>query len=297
MQPISAVIPNRDGVEILRRTLPPLLQELSLERDEIIVIDDASEDDSVGMLGREFPTVRVVALERNVGFGAACNLGFERARHDLVLLLNSDMEVTPGSIALLAEHFEDPDVFATGPEYWSDDPSKPRPPRGPTDWWPQLGAPAGGSLFRRDKFLELGGFDPLYYPFYWEDVDLGWNAWRSGLTIVYDTRCHFVHLESATIRKLYSASYVKRIRARNRCFFGWKNFQSPWLRRRHSLSLVRRALGGLLRRGDASDLLGLCDAWRHRRAIMRSRRSDPALRTDEQILADSCTSLCLLLSL
>lgn len=294
MQPISAVIPNRDGVEILRRTLPPLLQELSLERDEIIVIDDASEDDSVGMLGREFPTVRVVALERNVGFGAACNLGFERARHDLVLLLNSDMEVTPGSIALLAEHFEDPDVFATGPEYWSDDPSKPRPPRGPTDWWPQLGAPAGGGLFRRDKFLELGGFDPLYYPFYWEDVDLGWNAWRSGLTIVYDTRCHFVHLESATIRKLYSASYVKRIRARNRFLFGWKNLRSPLLFARFQLVASVRVLADLVRRGDVSGVLGLVDALPRVAWALRKRRCSPRGLGDAALLARSATSVSIL---
>ena len=190
--PISVVIPNRDGADLLRRTLPPVLRELPPPRHEVLVVDDASEDDSVAVLAAEFPQVRVVALETNVGFGAACNRGFAEARSELVLLLNSDMEVTPGSVEVLLEHFGDPRVLAAGPEYHSDKPNPPPLPTGPGPFWNQVGVPAGGGLFRRGAFLQLGGFDPLYHPFYWEDLDLGWAAWRAGWRNVYDTRCHFL---------------------------------------------------------------------------------------------------------
>ena len=59
--PISAVIPNRDGADLLRRTLPPLLRELPTPENEVVVIDDASTDGSVEMLREEFSTVRVVS--------------------------------------------------------------------------------------------------------------------------------------------------------------------------------------------------------------------------------------------
>lgn len=281
---ISAVIPNRDGAELLRLTLPPLLRELRKWEHEVVVVDDASQDDSCEVLSREFPAVRVVALQSNVGFGRACGAGFSAARHELVLLLNSDMEVTAGSLDLLLEHFADPTVFAAGPVYLSDRPEAPRPPAlGPdAPLRPGVGAPAGGGFFRRQPFLDLGGFDPLYYPFYWEDIDLGWTAWRAGWRIVYDQRTHFVHLESATIRRLYSAQYVARIRARNRCLFGWKNLDDSALLRRHNLLLVGRALTALLRRGDPSNLLGLLDALPMRNRARAGRVGDT--RTDHEIL-------------
>lgn len=281
---ISAVIPSRDGADLLRRMLPPLLAELSQAGDEIIVVDDASQDDTVAMLRREFPAIRVLALETNVGFGAACNLGVREASNELVLLINSDMLVTPGAVSELAAHFEAPDVFAAGPAYWSAAPDAPAPP-GVGRVFNQLGAPAGGGIFRREMFLSLGGFDELYYPFYWEDLDLGWAAWRAGLRILYDGRVRFIHLGSATIGKLYSPAYVARVRARNRCLFGWKNFTSPRLRRQHLLAVLRHVAADLFRRGDLSSLLGLYDALRMRRRSLRARPATPPARTDEEIVA------------
>lgn len=268
--PISAVIPNRDGADLLRRILPPLLCELPLDGNEVLVVDDASADGSVEMLQQEFPGVRVVALTENVGFGAACNLGFREAHHPLVLLLNSDMEVTPGSIEMLLRHLADPEVFAVGPWYQSDGPSQSSPRVEPHRVRFQLGAPAGGGLFRRDAFVSLGGFDPLFHPFYWEDLDLGWRAWRQGLRVVLDSRCHFLHLESVTIRRLYATAYVRRIRTRNRFLFGWRNLRSPSLLGPFLAHAARRALADLLRRRDPSGVLGVLSSLPF---IAKARRS------------------------
>ena len=284
MQPISAVIPNRDGADLLRQTLPPLRRELPPREYEILVIDDASQDDSVEMLGREFPDVRVIALDQNVGFGAASNRGFEEARNEIVLLLNSDMEVTPGSIELLVEHFAESDVFAAGPRY-----AKPGEPVGPLDDGlglirPQLGAPGGGGLLSRRKFLELGGFDPLYYPFYWEDIDLGWSAWRHGWRIIRDARACFVHLGAATIGALYTPAYVERVKTRNRCLLGWKNFRSARLLARHAGSVARKVLGGLLRRRRFAEVLGVMDAVAALPRALRARRSVSSGLSDAEIM-------------
>ena len=294
MLPVSAVIPNRDGAHLLRRTLPPLLRELPPPVHEVLVVDDASGDDSLAVLRAEFPQVRVIALERNVGFGAACNRGFSEAKHDLVLLLNSDMEVTPGSVALLLEHFADESVFAAGPEYRSDRPDAPPSPKPDPPVWPQLGAPAGGGLFRRAAFLQMGGFDPLYAPFYWEDVDLGWTAWRQGWRILFDARCEFIHLESATIKRLYTPAYVRRIRARNRFLFACKNLHGAlWLQ--FILRAKLRSFASLLRRGDPSDAAGELMALARLGAAVRHRvRGGPS---DAEVLAASHSQFKQLLEL
>lgn len=289
MQAISAVIPNRDGADLLRETLPPLLRELPPAQHEILVVDDASEDGSVAALHREFPMVRVIALSENVGFGAACNRGVKEAGNELVLLLNSDMEVTPGSVGLLAEHFSDAGVFAAGPRY-----AEPGDGTGPLDDGfglirPQLGAPAGGGLVVRATFLALGGFDPLYHPFYWEDLDLGWSAWRHGWRIIRDARTCFVHRPSSTIRALYPPGYVRRIRARNRCLFGWKNLTDKVLFARFIGRSVGRALKALGLRRTGQDLLGVIDSVRHVPAALAARPSGPGPATSAILEASATT--------
>ena len=70
---ISIVIPNYNGVGLLRRNIPGVLAAAHEEPGtEVVVVDDASSDGSVDVLRREFPSARVVANERNVGFGRAC---------------------------------------------------------------------------------------------------------------------------------------------------------------------------------------------------------------------------------
>ncbi len=275
MGPISAVIPNKDGANLLRRILPPLLKELPSETHEVLVVDDASGDDSLQVLAQEFPSVRIVALEANVGFGAACNRGFEEARQERVLLLNSDMEVTAGSVALLAAHLDDPEVFAAGPRYVDVGSAPEVEEAGAESVRPQLGSPAGGGVFSRAKFLELGGFDSLYHPFYWEDLDLGWSAWQRGWRILHDARAHFLHLGSVTISRLYTPGYVRSIRARNRLLFGWKNLRRPSLLLRFWARAMARSVAALARRGDASELLGHLRSVPRLPAALRRRWAAP----------------------
>jgi N-acetylglucosaminyl-diphospho-decaprenol L-rhamnosyltransferase len=108
-QPVSVVIVSYNTCDLLRRCL----QSLS-EADEIIVVDNASADGSAEMVLAEFPETRLIRNKRNIGFGAANNLGIGTAQHELVLLLNSDARATSGAVAALASVFEDPGVVAAG---------------------------------------------------------------------------------------------------------------------------------------------------------------------------------------
>ena len=91
------MIPNWNGRDLLEKYLPSVIAATVglIRGSEIIVVDNGSEDGSAEFLRERFPQVRVLALERNLGFGGGSNAGFQAARNDIVVLLNSDMRVEP----------------------------------------------------------------------------------------------------------------------------------------------------------------------------------------------------------
>ncbi|HLH15920.1 MAG TPA: glycosyltransferase, partial [Bryobacteraceae bacterium] len=180
----SVVIPNWNGKDLLARYLPSVVEAMG--GNEIIVVDNGSTDGSAEFVRREFPQVRVLALEKNLGFGGGSNAGFRAATNDIVVLLNSDMRVAPDFLAPLLEGFRDADVFAVSCQIFFSDPNKLREETGLTQaWWQDGGlrvrhridseirdlypcfyGGGGSCAFDRNKFLELGGFDHILAPFY-----------------------------------------------------------------------------------------------------------------------------------
>ena len=92
---LSTVVVAHDSLAELRRSLPPLLEQLS-DGDELIIVDNASSDGLASALGQLAPGARLVALPDNIGFAAGANRGVEAARGELVVLLNPDAVVQPG---------------------------------------------------------------------------------------------------------------------------------------------------------------------------------------------------------
>jgi GT2 family glycosyltransferase len=81
-------------------------------------------------------------------------------------------------------------------------------------------AGGGSAMFDRRKVLEVGGFEPLLSPFYWEDVELSYRAWKRGFAIVYEPRSVTRHRVSSTIGKL-DRGKVRVIEQRNRLIYHW----------------------------------------------------------------------------
>lgn len=98
---MSVVLVSYNTCALLRRCLESLVNQ----SDDIIVVDNASADGSPEMVAIEFPNVTLLRNPRNVGFGAANNQGLAVARHEHVLLLNSDTEASLGAVEELARHF------------------------------------------------------------------------------------------------------------------------------------------------------------------------------------------------
>ena len=114
---VSVVIVNYKVRDLLRDCLRSLEHDLGTLRGEVWVVDNASEDGSVEMVEAEFPWVRLIPNERNVGYGAANNQAIRQARGRYVLVLNPDTKLPPGAIvATIAEMESQPDIGALGPK-------------------------------------------------------------------------------------------------------------------------------------------------------------------------------------
>ncbi|MBV8729963.1 MAG: glycosyltransferase, partial [Acidobacteriia bacterium] len=241
---VSVVIPNWNGRDLLEKYLPSVIEALAAHpENEIIVVDNGSTDGSADFVRARFPQVKVVALEKNLGFGGGSNAGFRAAKNDVVVLLNSDMRVAPDFLAPLLEGFRDPDVFAVSCQIFFSDPSKLREESGLTQgWWedgsfrvrhriddgvtdlyPCFYGGGGSCAFDRTKFLELGGFDPLLRPFYLEDTDLGYLAWKRGWKVLYQPRSVVFHEHRGTIGKRFREDEIQAVLKKNFLLFAWKN--------------------------------------------------------------------------
>ncbi|MGH9593996.1 MAG: glycosyltransferase, partial [Bryobacteraceae bacterium] len=81
----------------------------------------------------------------------------------------------------------------------------------------------GSCAFDRAKFLELGGFDEILHPFYLEDTDLGYMAWKRGWQVLYQPRSVVYHEHRGTIGKRFSEAYIQSVLKKNFLLFCWKN--------------------------------------------------------------------------
>lgn len=240
----SIVIPNWNGRDLLEKYIPSVLAAAAqVPGSEVIVVDNGSSDGSAAFLREQFPQVRLLALEKNLGFGGGSNTGFKAAKHDVVVLLNSDMRVEPDFLPPLLAGFTDERVFAVSCQIFLSDPNKRREETGLTEgWWergslrvghridpkvaqlyPCFYAGGGSSAYDRKKFLELGGFDELLAPFYLEDTDLGYLAWKRGWKNLYQPASVVWHEHRGTIGRKFSPEFIRGILKKNFLLFTWKN--------------------------------------------------------------------------
>ena len=253
---VSVIIPNYNGRELLEKSLPPLIQALENHPHEIIVVDNGSRDDSALFLRSTFPHVIVEECRKNLGFGGGCNRGAKKARGDILLFLNNDMVADKDFLPPLLKPFSDPAVFAVTSQIFLWDTQEKRVETGKTRSEFLFGAlwvkhdsqgtdrpsavfyaGGGSSAFDRGKFLELGGFDPLYSPFYGEDTDLSYQAWKRGWKVLYAPESMVYHKHRGTVSRYYSQAQVDRAMRKNLLLLLWANLTDPDMLLRHCLYL------------------------------------------------------------
>jgi GT2 family glycosyltransferase len=298
------VIPTYNGRDLLLKNLPPLRD--AMERAgaewEIIVVDDASSDDTVPLLRERFPDVVVLENQVNMGFGGTANRGFLAARHEVVLALNNDVTVGPDLLTKSLPAFRDESVFAVTPCVldpatgrqqaicklrpgicWFHDTGLPAPP--PGEEIPLFFASGGSSLYRRRMLLEMGGFSSIYAPFYVEDVDLSYQAWKRGWKCVMAPAAAVLHPVNSTIRRYHRRREVKFLIARNKHLFLWVNVTDPLLVFRYFLCLVPSLALDLVSFRKYK-FVGMFMAFPRLPAALRERRKrkSRAVRSDREII-------------
>jgi GT2 family glycosyltransferase len=239
---ILMVLYNR--VELTFACLQSMLPSLKEADAEVILVDNASRDDTGIFLGR-IRGATVIRNRDNVGFPIAVNQAAEAASGDFLLLLNNDTEVLNDSIGtalrFLASHCDvggvggrifllDGTLQEAGCSIWregnvfqygrGDDPNAP-------EYLYQRDVDYCSAAFlmtRRDLFHKMGGLDTAFSPGYFEDLDYCVRLWRAGWRIVYLPDVAILHYENASSTSSTDLFHLYR---RNHLYFTQKH--ADWL--------------------------------------------------------------------
>ncbi len=244
----TIVVLNWNGRHLLEESLPPL--EKAVRKchgsHRILVVDNGSDDDSVEWLQSHFPSIDVLALDRNHGFAEGNNIGVEASSSDIVVLLNNDMIVEEDFLAPLIEPFGEGDVFAVSSQIFfpkgrrreetgntrgrlrggyfelRHDPLTEAHLKRPA--LPALWAGGGSSAFHRERFLKLGGFSHIFSPVYVEDADLSYRAWRRGWRVLLAAESRVLHKHRSSSSTRFQQEKLQSIIEERKLWYFWKNF-------------------------------------------------------------------------
>ncbi|AMV39845.1 glycosyltransferase family 2 protein [Planctomyces sp. SH-PL62] len=282
---------NYNGRALLQECLPSVLEAARRSPTPcgVVVVDNDSADDSRDWLARRHPDVRVIHLP-NRGL-ASFNDALKEMDEPVVLLLNNDVKLAHDSVAPLLRVFaERDDAFFSAPQCWTFDGrlyegmrTRVRTRFGLVQGMSRvpgheahvdradLTAAAGPVLaVDRVRFLELGGYDPIYHPGRIEDLDLGFRAWMAGLRGYYVPESMAYHKGFATFAPELGESRCDGLAIRNTLIFAWKNLRGARLAR-HLGWLPIRLAGSMIRgrRTFARSFLEAASRWRE---VVKARR-------------------------
>lgn len=306
---ITVVIPTYNGQALLAKHLPKVA-EILVPGDEIIVVDDASTDETISWLESQIKyfddleiDLRWIHHIKNKRFAAAVNSGVELAAHPYILLLNND--VTPLSPDLrqqLLAWFENEDTFAVGcAEVTKNTPDAQLYGRGTGDYqrgllvhwyepdqkqYQTLWTAGGSMMFDKAKFNELGGFDTLFYPAYEEDRDLSYRALKHGWSIFFEHRARVWHQHESTNLTVFGKRQMITASWKNQFLLVWKNISDPRMLIEHLAWLPYHLIVTNWRTAGAVGV-GFWRALRHLPIVWQRRITHRKFwhRTDREVLA------------
>ncbi len=291
---ISVVIPVYKKID---QFISNLKENITFLKDcEIIIVnDDPSE--SLAPYLVDFKQIILIENKKNLGFAPTVNVGFAQVTNPYVLLLNSDVVLEDASFKKALEHFKDKTVFAVSfaqkekngqivgknTIYWekgffqhkkSDNLNF-----GINGW-----AEGGSCLIDTNKFRDLNGFDEMFSPFYWEDIDLSYRAWEKGYQILFDPSIVVQHHHESTIGSYYKKLHITQIAYRNQLLFIWKNITNPGLLFTHVFYLKLFILKSILK-GNMPFLKGYFQALLTLPTVIKKRNKNNSIQKDHEILS------------
>lgn len=241
---VSIVIPNYNGSKYIRTCLESLKIQKGV-RFEVIIVDNASEDDSVAIAQEIYPEAEYILLEKNYGFCRAVNEGIKKAQAPFVLLLNNDTEAAPEFVRNLWSAIQNqPHIFSieakmiqlhdrdkidsAGSYYcalgWAFAYGHGKAAEVYKDARPIFAACGGAAIYRKSVFDEIGYFDEEHFA-YLEDIDIGYRARIQGYENWFEPSAVVYHVGSGTSGSRHNEFKVK-YSSRNNVYLIYKNM--PW---------------------------------------------------------------------
>lgn len=224
---VAIVILNWNGAALMERFLPSVVRYSPEEMAEVVVADNGSTDDSLALLAGKFPSVRVVRFDRNYGFAEGYNRALQQIDTPYAVLLNSDVEVTPGWLEaplrrldaspevaavqpkLLAERARDQFEYAGAAGGFMDKYGYPfcrgrifqeiETDRGQYDAEADILWATGACLFvRTDVYRAVGGLDAKFFA-HQEEIDMCWRMRARGYRLVCTPESVVYHVGGGTL--------------------------------------------------------------------------------------------------
>lgn len=245
---IDIVIPSYNARSLLAKNLPEVIKASG--NAGIIVVDDGSCDGTKEYLAENYPQVICLRHKKNQGFTKSMNIGFDYSKADYIVFLNNDVIPNKSYIENSLKYFKDSSVLGVSfnekksswPEVtWHS--GKFQFTQGKDKKVPRHTAwlSGGSAIVKRDKLKRLGGFNNIYSPGYWEDIDLGWRAWKSGLKCLWVPDAIVNHQHESTFSKL-NPRFVNTVKERNELLFIWQNFSEKKYTSSHTKFLFSQSL-------------------------------------------------------
>ena len=235
MLDLSIIIVNYNVKEFLQNLIYSIERAVEKITYEIIVVDNASSDGSIEMLKEKFPDVKLFANEKNIGFGAANNIGFENAKGKYFLIINPDVIVKEDTFLKMIEFMEaNKDVGMAGCKVLNPDGTLQLACRRsfPGPWtsftkvtglsrlFPksklfakynltyldenksyEVDAISGSFMFmRREVYEKIGGFDTQFF-MYGEDLDLCYRTQKAGYKVFYFPETEIIHYKGESTKR------------------------------------------------------------------------------------------------
>lgn len=299
----AIVILNWNGCHMLERFLPSVVANCN-DDSEVIIADNGSTDNSISFLQQHYPTLRRIELDKNYGFAEGYNRALEQVDAEYYVLLNDDVEVTPGWVDNVERHMDaDPTIAAAQPmlkmfdkrdhfEYAG----------GAGGFIDKYGYPfcrgrifntierdigqyedtcevfwaTGAAMFvRASVWKELGGLDGDFFA-HMEEIDFCWRAKNKGYKIIATSDAQVFHVGGGTLPK--SSPFKTQLNFRNNLAMLFKNLPANRLHRVIRLRIILDWVAALsfLLKGNGGEFRAVFKAhhqFRQWKPTLKSKRA------------------------
>ncbi len=269
---VNIIILNYNGEKLLPQCLPSIIEAKGASRyaSRITVIDNESTDASLEVLAAYGDAIDVVKASNRVF--CSYNDVVKAQKEEIAILLNNDIRVEKDFIDPMVEAFKKHSgAFMVAPKCYDFTGKALEGGRSKAfikfgwfgamarfkGWENEVEKPGftfqtGFGAVRRDRFLELGGYEDLYLPGRLEDSDLCFRAWKKGWKSYYEPRSAVYHLGGASFKKEFGKEGISEIDSRNSALFFWKNISDPLYWAAHVFFMPARICLWLLRKDTAA---------------------------------------------